>query len=221
MRKEARFSSIQGAHTLACLQKWPSFLDHKIGVLDFISTLPGRLTPVGSAAHCPLASGWTGVHWLMIQWRKSGIRTFMFSYFPELAVLCVNCRFVKTSFLLFSCPVVSDPLLPHGHSTPGLSIPHHLPKFAQVHVHCNSVHCPSSCLLHPLHTSVILCMATQDGQGHNREFQQNVSHWKREWQTTPEYLLWEPHELYKTSLNHSDLHMSPAPCWDWYNHRTV
>ena len=33
--------------------------------------------------------------------------------------------------------------------------------------------------------------------GHSREFWQNVIHWRREWQTTPVYLAWEPHELHK------------------------
>ena len=33
--------------------------------------------------------------------------------------------------------------------------------------------------------------------GHSREFWQNVIHWRREWQTTPVYLPWESHELYK------------------------
>ena len=32
-----------------------------------------------------------------------------------------------------SCPTLCDPL---DHSTPGLSVPHHLRKFVQVHVHC-------------------------------------------------------------------------------------
>ena len=31
------------------------------------------------------------------------------------------------------CPTLCDPM---DCSTPGLSVPHHLPKFAQVHVHC-------------------------------------------------------------------------------------
>ena len=35
--------------------------------------------------------------------------------------------------LLFSCPVVSDST---DCSRPGLSVPHHLPKFAQAHIHC-------------------------------------------------------------------------------------
>ena len=33
------------------------------------------------------------------------------------------------------CPTVCDPM---GCNTPGLRVPHHLPKFAQVHVHCIS-----------------------------------------------------------------------------------
>ena len=32
---------------------------------------------------------------------------------------------------------------------------------------------------------------------HSSEFWQNVIHWRREWQTTPVYLLWEPHKLFK------------------------
>ena len=31
------------------------------------------------------------------------------------------------------CPTLCDSM---DYSTPGLSVPHHLPKFAQVHVHC-------------------------------------------------------------------------------------
>ena len=34
-----------------------------------------------------------------------------------------------------SCPTLCDPM---DCSTPGLTVPHHLPKFAQVHVHCIS-----------------------------------------------------------------------------------
>ena len=33
--------------------------------------------------------------------------------------------------------------------------------------------------------------------GHSKGFWQNMIHWKREWQTAPVYLLWDPHELYK------------------------
>ena len=38
--------------------------------------------------------------------------------------------------LLFSRPVVSDSCDPMDYSTPGCPLSHHLPKFAQVHVHC-------------------------------------------------------------------------------------
>ena len=38
--------------------------------------------------------------------------------------------------LLFSHPVMSDSLQPMDSNIPGFSVPHHLPKFARVHVHC-------------------------------------------------------------------------------------
>ena len=38
--------------------------------------------------------------------------------------------------LLFHCLVVSESLRPVDRSTPGLPVPHHLLKFAQVHGHC-------------------------------------------------------------------------------------
>ena len=41
-------------------------------------------------------------------------------------------------FLLLRHPVVSDSLQPHGCSTSGLPVLHHLLKFAEVHVHGNS-----------------------------------------------------------------------------------
>ena len=40
--------------------------------------------------------------------------------------------------LLFSHPVMSDSLWSMDSNTSGFSVPHHLPKFAQVHVHCIS-----------------------------------------------------------------------------------
>ena len=39
---------------------------------------------------------------------------------------------VQFSSLAQSCPTLCDPM---DCSTPGLPVPHHLPKFAQVHVH--------------------------------------------------------------------------------------
>ena len=45
------------------------------------------------------------------------------------------CQFLrKLSMFLFSRPVLSDSFMDCRRT--GLSVPHHLPKFAQVHVHC-------------------------------------------------------------------------------------
>ena len=42
------------------------------------------------------------------------------------------------------------------------------------------------------------CRATQDGWvGQGGEFWQNVVHWRRKWQTTSVFLLWEPLEQYE------------------------
>ena len=43
---------------------------------------------------------------------------------------------VLSLLLLFSCPVMSVSLWPHGLQQPGLPVAPHLPEFAQVHVHC-------------------------------------------------------------------------------------
>ena len=56
---------------------------------------------------------------------------------------CSSVTILKLDFLLFYCccsvtqsrPTLCDPT---GCSTPELPVPHHLPKFAQVHVHCIS-----------------------------------------------------------------------------------
>ena len=42
--------------------------------------------------------------------------------------------FIK-KMLLFNCSVVSDSLWPHGLQHPGFPVLHHLPEFAQTHVH--------------------------------------------------------------------------------------
>ena len=34
-------------------------------------------------------------------------------------------------------------------------------------------------------------------KGHSRDFWQNVIHWRREWQSSPVYLLWESQDLHK------------------------
>ena len=41
------------------------------------------------------------------------------------------------------------------------------------------------------------CRATQDGWIMGGEFWQNLVHWRREWQTTSIFLLWEPCEQYE------------------------
>ena len=65
--------------------------------------------------------------------------------------------------LLFSHPVKFD-YDPMGCSTPGLSVPHYLLKFTQVHVHCISDAIQPS---HPLMTSSSALSLSQ----HQRLFQ--------------------------------------------------
>ena len=43
---------------------------------------------------------------------------------------------MKFKFVVLSCPVVVTFCDSKDDSTPGLPVPHHLPEFAQVHVHC-------------------------------------------------------------------------------------
>ena len=50
-------------------------------------------------------------------------------------MMCLEFQ-VQTSLLLFGYPVVSGSLGPMDHSTPGLSVLHHLLRFAQVYIHC-------------------------------------------------------------------------------------
>ena len=57
--------------------------------------------------------------------------------------------------LLFSRPVMSDSLQPMDCSMPGLPVPHHLPEFAQLHVHCISEAVQSSHLLMPSSPSAL------------------------------------------------------------------
>ena len=67
-------------------------------------------------------------------------------------------------FLLFSHPVISDSLQPHGpQHARSLCIPHHLPKFAQVHVHCIGDGIQPS---HPLTTSSVLNLSQHQGLFH-------------------------------------------------------
>ena len=56
-------------------------------------------------------------------------------------VKAVYCHPAHLTYMQYCCSVAQSCLTlcdPMDCSTPGLSIPHHLPKFAQVHVHCIS-----------------------------------------------------------------------------------
>ena len=48
----------------------------------------------------------------------------------HMCVSCIPC--VQFSSVAQSCPTLCDPM---NHSTPGLPVHHHLPKFTQTHVH--------------------------------------------------------------------------------------
>ena len=62
--------------------------------------------------------------------------------------------------MLFMQPVMSDSLRPLECNMPGLPIPHHLPEFAQVHVHCIS---DASQPAHPLTPSSALNLSKHQG----------------------------------------------------------
>ena len=71
----------------------------------------------------------------------------------------------NASLLLFSRSVMFDSLQPQGlcdPSMPGLPVPHHLPKFAQVHVHCIS---DSIQMSHPLIPSSPSALSLSQHQG--------------------------------------------------------
>ena len=46
--------------------------------------------------------------------------------------------------------------------------------------------------------------------GHSGEFWQNVVHWGRDWQTTPVFLPWEPHQLYKKAKRYDTERWAPG-----------
>ena len=58
-----------------------------------------------------------------------------------------------------SCPTLGNPM---DCSMPGLPVPHHLPKFAQVHVHCIGDAIQSS---HPLMPSSLSALSLSPHQG--------------------------------------------------------
>ena len=49
--------------------------------------------------------------------------------------LCQVCKILLFLFLLFCRSVISDSLQPHNCSMPGFPVLHHLPEFAQTHIH--------------------------------------------------------------------------------------
>ena len=78
---------------------------------------------------------WTGKKWK--QWQ------ILFSWVPKSLWMVTTAMKLKDTYSLLgrkaSCYSVAQPCPtrdPMESSTPGLSVPHHLPKFAQVHVHC-------------------------------------------------------------------------------------
>ena len=73
------------------------------------------------------------IKWLHQQYSKN-ISGLAYTIWPH----WMQCDDQMHLFLkvLFSCSVMSDSLWPQGLSMPGLPVPPHLPKCAQVHVHC-------------------------------------------------------------------------------------
>ena len=53
-------------------------------------------------------------------------------------------------------------------------------------------------------------------KGHSEEFWDNVVHWRREWQTTPVFWLWEPHEYYEKAERYDTRRWAP-PGWKVFN----
>ena len=119
--------------------------------------------------------------------------------------------------VLFSHPVVSDSLQPHvqQHTRPPCpsSSPEVSPSSCPLQWWCHPAISSSDALFSFMNHCLVMVKElvqlkeamSRAVQGHprrtgySREFWQNVIHWQREWQTTPGYLLWGPHELYKRS----------------------
>ena len=76
-----------------------------------------------------------------LQWIKGGLKPYLssacsFSLHDHNEIVWI---FGFTLLLwLFSCSVTSNSLRPHGLQHASFSVPHRLPEFAQVHVHCIS-----------------------------------------------------------------------------------
>ena len=107
-----------------------------------------------------------------------------------------------------SCPTLCNPM---DCSTPGSPVLHHLPEFAQTHVHWVGDAIQPSHPLLPLSPPALNLsqhrglfqsqLFTSGGQNigaswtdDSVEFWQNAVPWRREWQSTPGFLLQEPHE---------------------------
>ena len=71
----------------------------------------------------------------------------------------------STWWLLFSCPVCLTLCDPMDCSTPGLPVPHHLLRFAQVHVHCFGD------AIQPSHPLMPSCSSTLNLSQHQGLFQ--------------------------------------------------
>ena len=86
--------------------------------------------------------------WKQMEGRNRALLLEVSSIALAATELLVRCRFLTScscsmetevdiplAFLLFSCQVMSDSSQPHGLQHTRLPCPHHLPEFAQVHVH--------------------------------------------------------------------------------------
>ena len=82
--------------------------------------------------------------------------------------------------------------------------------------------------LRGLHNSMklwaVLYRATQDGWI-IVESSDNVVHWRREWQTTPVFLLWEPHEQDEKARRYGNgrwaTQVGRCPVWCWGRVRAI
>ena len=86
------------------------------------------------------------------------------------------------------CLTLWDPM---NCSTPGLPVHHQLLEFTQAGVH------RVSDAIQPSHPWSPPSLFLSRRAGHGGEVWQNVVHWRREWQTSSVFLLWEPHEQYE------------------------
>ena len=90
-------------------------------------------------------------HSFLLLWNFVDYFEFSFFVLKKIVLLCIIKKYCLSRLsccsLTQSCPTLCDPMVC---STPGLRVPHYLPKFAQVHVHC-IVDDLSWCRLNPSH----------------------------------------------------------------------